>query len=116
MSKRKDIFLILKELINNIRKHAKASKVNIRIESKQDFLLITVFDNGIGFDPNSLSDRDGMKILKYRVEKYKGTMTLHSSPKDGTKVMIAIPLEKDSIMKNFWSNGLQKVSNLWTFN
>lgn len=116
LSKRKDIFLILKELINNIRKHAKASEVDISIESQQDFLMITVIDNGIGFDPNSLSDRDGMNILKYRVEKYKGTITLNSSPMEGTKVKISIPLDKTLVMKNFWSNGLQKISKLWTFN
>ncbi|MFD2201168.1 triple tyrosine motif-containing protein [Shivajiella indica] len=116
LSKRKDIFLILKELINNIRKHAKSSKVIISIEEKQDFLLIKVKDNGIGFDPNSLSVRNGMKILKYRVDKYKGKITLNSSLMEGTTVKISIPLDKASVMKNFWSNFFKRLSKIWTFN
>ncbi|MCS5490179.1 sensor histidine kinase [Algoriphagus limi] len=116
LSKRKDIYLILKELINNVRKHSEARKVEVKVFYEQRSLNIHVRDDGIGFNPDSSSERNGMNILRYRVEKYNGSITLESSPSKGTEVKISIALDKNLILKDFWSNGLQKIASFWAFN
>lgn len=89
MEKRRDIFLIYKELLNNINKHAEATEVGIEMWFKAQQLIMVIRDNGKGFDKNQQTHRNGLKNLNRRVARWKGTLAIDSSSV-GTIIRITI--------------------------
>jgi signal transduction histidine kinase len=63
---------ILREAINNILKHAEASKVEINIENKANILLISISDDGHATDPNSWLEGRGISNIKHRINQLNG--------------------------------------------
>jgi signal transduction histidine kinase/ligand-binding sensor domain-containing protein len=102
MRKRREIFLIIKELVNNIRKHANALKVNFRIGENDGQFYLLVEDDGIGFNPNTPTHRNGLKNLKYRIEKWNGRLAIDSKVGIGTKIEIWVPFDKVNLIQKFW--------------
>ncbi len=85
------LFLVVKEAVNNIAKHSKATKIDFKIiVSESDFTLI-IKDNGIGFQ-NASSNGNGMKNMQSRIERLFGTMTIKSTLEVGTEVKVTIAL------------------------
>lgn len=89
MYKRRDIFLIFKKLLNNIHKHAAATKVDISMHFKDQRLIMAVSDNGKGFNKTLQTHRNGLKNLNNRVTRWNGTINIDTS-KDGTHIYISI--------------------------
>jgi signal transduction histidine kinase/ligand-binding sensor domain-containing protein len=91
---RRNVFLILKESLHNIAKHAGAASVKIKIETdrEQKKLSLTIQDNGKGF---SLTDRtgsgNGLINMKKRMTEIKGTLHMISAEGTGTTVSVILP-------------------------
>lgn len=100
MQKRRGLFLICKELINNIRKHADATKVNMEISVDQKMLYIIVGDNGKGFSTERITHRNGITNIKRRIKEWNGEIKMHSEVGKGTCIEIWIPFEKKNFFKN----------------
>lgn len=94
MEQRRDVYLIYKEVLNNIHKHARAANVWIEVLGTQNGLHMEIRDDGRGFDMTAESHRNGLKNLRSRVRKWKGTITITSAPGSGTCVGIRIPLKE----------------------
>ncbi len=88
---KKNIFLLLKESINNAAKYSQASKVTIRFTLQKEMLFIEIEDNGKGFDA-SLAQGNGLKNLRIRCEELKGVFTLQSAKDKGTLIKAILPL------------------------
>lgn len=94
------VFSILEEAINNARKHAQAHRVMVRLRNDQTTFVAEVEDDGIGFDVQSvLSAYDrreslGLINMRERAELLEGTLTIHSGPGQGTRVILAAPLQR----------------------
>ncbi|WP_114750860.1 ligand-binding sensor domain-containing protein [Pleomorphovibrio marinus] len=101
MQKRRELFLIFKELLNNVRKHARAKNVNILVKAQNHGLELTVEDDGIGFDPAEGTNRNGLKNIKYRLEKWNGEMHLQSQINQGTNIRVWVPFGKTSFRQLF---------------
>ncbi len=93
------IYRIVQEALTNIYKHAGAEKVEVRIGRYNGKLIITIIDNGKGFDPahpgkkrNPSETGFGLEGMRERVELIKGTMNIQSQPGQGTKIRLEIPL------------------------
>jgi len=87
---RRNIFLVIKEALNNTVKHAQASYVKIKFEVS-DNLAIHISDDGIGLKKeNSLGN--GLNNIKKRIVLLNGKTTFQS--KNGTHINITIPLPK----------------------
>lgn len=97
MQKRRELFLVFKELLNNIRKHALAKKVEIRISIQDGKFYLGVQDDGIGFDPQKETDRNGICNIRERVERWHGTFYIRSDRKEGTFVELWVPFDRRSI-------------------
>ncbi len=97
--KRRDLFLLFKESINNIQKHAAAKEVKIKIESINDNLSMEVSDDGKGFDINQPTHRNGLKNMQQRISKWKGTLTVDSLPDKGVVVTVTLPISTPSLKK-----------------
>ncbi|MEO6612312.1 MAG: sensor histidine kinase [Chitinophagaceae bacterium] len=88
------IYRIVLELINNIIKHAEASKVTVQMIRHPDYINLSVEDNGRGFDyENALKIKKGIGLgnIISRVEYLKGGIDVDTLPGRGTTVIIDIP-------------------------
>lgn len=86
------IYRIIQELVNNAVKHAAASEIIVQLSMSENKTSITVEDNGIGFDKDSLqlTQGNGMANINYRVQYLNGTVDMVSSPGNGTSVNIQL--------------------------
>ena len=85
------IYRVVQEQINNILKHSKAEKAAINLKSKGPNILLTISDEGIGFDPNQRAKGIGLQNISSRVEFYSGKLEIKSEPGRGCKFKITIP-------------------------
>ncbi|MCI5212144.1 MAG: hypothetical protein D3910_25955 [Candidatus Electrothrix sp. ATG2] len=83
--------------MNNIEKHAKATKVDIRLIASHPNIILRLEDNGCGFDPEQgvrkalENKRFGLLGMEERVRMMQGTFKIHSAPQQGTKIIIEFP-------------------------
>jgi signal transduction histidine kinase/ligand-binding sensor domain-containing protein len=89
---RREVFLIFKEAVNNIVKHAGCSEVFIRFAIERSRLRLDLRDNGKGFDPQMESDGHGLASLRSRAATLGGTLTIDSRPGAGTSVTLDLPI------------------------
>ncbi|GGD49571.1 two-component sensor histidine kinase [Emticicia aquatilis] len=92
ISKRRDIYLILKEAINNLIKYSNSKNAVIEAKLENKFIVFEIIDNGIGFDINAASQRNGLKNMKMRAEKIGATLNINSTISKGTQVILTVPL------------------------
>jgi signal transduction histidine kinase len=88
------IFRMVQELITNVIKHANATEVQLQLARHEDYINILIEDNGKGFNPAKLPQKQGMGLssIKKRVEIKGGNLHIDSSLGHGTTVSIDIPL------------------------
>jgi signal transduction histidine kinase/ligand-binding sensor domain-containing protein len=85
---------VLKETLNNILKHARASRVTIAMAWEQSRFTLEISDNGVGFDPaaQELSERNGLRNMHDRVRELGGELAIVSSAAQGTTLTIWLPV------------------------
>jgi PAS domain S-box-containing protein len=88
------IFRILQEALNNAIKHAKAETVQIGFKLIGERIIVTIKDDGIGFDPSVVKMGAGLKNIQNRVYLIGGTHTIRSTPKKGCEIIINFPINK----------------------
>lgn len=85
------VFRIIQEVLNNVIKHANATRIAIEIEQQAHEASITITDNGDGFEPESVkSSGIGLKNMRDRIRLVGGHFSLSSTPGEGTQVKIVI--------------------------
>lgn len=89
-----NLFRIIQELFNNIIRHAKASKAEIKLQNNGENVSLSVKDNGVGFDINDdMKFRGiGLSNVKNRVESYNGQIVFYSDANLGSEIAIRIPI------------------------
>jgi signal transduction histidine kinase/ligand-binding sensor domain-containing protein len=92
MEQRRDFYLIYKEGVNNILKHASASQVKIIVDIDKHRLTLHMTDNGKGFDLDRSTGRHGLSGMRDRTAKWKGKFEITSSQNIGTTIKISMPL------------------------
>ena len=93
LSIRRNLFLAVKEALNNAAKHSGASEVFLRIHRQGDGLQVIVEDNGAGFDTTvATGDRNGLLNMTQRMDEVRGRFRLVSSPGTGCRVEFEVPL------------------------
>lgn len=83
---------ILRELINNIIKHAAASAASIQIQLKGDILYLTVSDNGLGCHPEQWKRGRGISNIEHRIAKLSGEVLWQQATQGGCETRVEIPL------------------------
>jgi signal transduction histidine kinase len=86
------IYRIIQELVNNVVKHAEATEVIVQLATSTDKTVITVEDNGKGFNDDILSHTKGagMANIRYRMQYFNGTLDIVTAPGKGTSVNIEL--------------------------
>ena len=89
------LFHIAQEALNNALRHAAATEVIVRIEIEANEVLLSVEDNGSGFDLDSDSAGMGLTTIQERTEAIGGRMTIALAPGQGTIAEVAVALRAD---------------------
>ncbi len=90
------LYRVIQECVNNVIKHAEASRLDISVLKDKEGISATIEDNGKGFD---IGDKDkfegiGLKNIITRIEYLKGMVDFDSSPGRGTLIALNVPLEQ----------------------
>ena len=93
MEQRHDFYLIFKEAVNNIYKHANASYVSVSLCRKDHHIMMRIEDNGKGITEQNLY-RNGLKNMKSRAEKWGGDLQIESGKNKGTVLLLLLPAKK----------------------
>ncbi|GEP45490.1 hypothetical protein BGE01nite_47810 [Brevifollis gellanilyticus] len=91
VDRQRDLILMFKEVLHNITRHAAATEVKIKLAQVQDAVVLTIHDNGRGFDTTVITSGMGLMNLRRRAEKHQGSAEIISSPQ-GTTLTLTLPL------------------------
>ena len=83
------IFRIAQECINNIQKHAGASQATISLKSENDQVVLTISDNGLGFEPNNATQGFGLLSIRNRTKLLGGCCNIKSEIGKGTQIRVS---------------------------
>ena len=89
---RRDLYLVVKEAINNAARHSKCSNVAIVLRASATEVWLEVTDDGVGFDTARGSEGNGLGSMRRRAERLGAGLELVSSPGAGTSVRLRMPL------------------------
>jgi signal transduction histidine kinase len=112
---RRNLFLAIKEALNNAAKHSEATELTVRIDLNGSRLNVVVVDNGCGFDCAQASqERNGLSNMKLRMTEIGGDCQVVSRPGDGCQVLFQVLLEPEPFLKSFFKsqppdNGISKI-------
>ncbi len=79
------------EALANVRKHASAGSVAVRLCYTEGNVRLEVTDDGVGFDPGLVDGGYGLRGMRGRVDEAGGTVTVSSEPARGTSVLVEVP-------------------------
>lgn len=93
------LYRMAQEALNNVRKHANASRVALTLSYMGDLITLDVRDDGVGFDPLRMDvekrDRSsggfGLKGMRERVEQCGGTLCVESASGEGSTLAVELP-------------------------
>jgi len=94
-------FRVTQGLISNVLKHSHARNVSIKVECNDSKALLSVEDDGSGFDADKITEIEpsgrgaGMFTMKERLRLVGGTAHIESSPGHGTRITVTVPLVRD---------------------
>ena len=93
VQQRTNLFRIAQEALANVRKHAAASRVDVTLDSRWNGTLLSVRDDGQGFDPDRgrRPDSLGLLAMNERAEMMGGWCEIHSAEGEGTRVRVWLP-------------------------
>ena len=80
----------MQEAINNAIKHANAEEISVSFKETNEQYLLTIEDNGIGFETATVSDGNGLENMKLRAEEIYGKLHFLSKENHGTTVQLTI--------------------------
>jgi two-component system, NarL family, sensor histidine kinase UhpB len=89
---RKNLFLIYKETINNVAKYSQAGKVEINIQQQDHTLIMSIKDNGQGFDEQKVKAGNGLRNVHERAKEINASLELKSTVGAGTEVTLKVPI------------------------
>jgi signal transduction histidine kinase len=94
-----EVFRIAQEALHNGLKHAAAGRLQLLLDEGERRLVLTVRDDGVGFDPGATAHRSrrlGLTSMEERATALGGTLTIDSAPGKGTTIKLEVPLGGNS--------------------
>jgi signal transduction histidine kinase len=82
---------VCQEALANVRKHAAAGQVSVRLRYADGAVRLSVADDGAGFDPGLIGGGYGLRGMRDRVRQVGGTVEVTSAPGAGTQVCAEVP-------------------------
>lgn len=86
------LYFITQEAINNVLRHAHASRISIDLSIERNEVVLRVSDNGSGFNPSAESSGRGLRFMRYRAAGVSGSLRLRNRQAGGTELECRVPL------------------------
>jgi signal transduction histidine kinase len=88
----KDLYRVAQEALNNVLKHAQASRVSVRLCQRNEIVTLEIADDGVGFDPAAAREKGGFGLrgMQERVTRLGGRLTVQSHPGKGTQIKVEL--------------------------
>lgn len=86
------VFRIIQESLNNVLRHANASEATIDLCIQDEYFHLTLKDNGVGFEPETIKAGAGLKNIQNRIYLINGTLRLESKPNFGCTLQLQFPV------------------------
>lgn len=83
---------VVKEILNNMMKHSEATKCYVKMKWGGDMFSLSIFDNGVGFESESLERKNGLSNIKNRINNAGGSINILSQADEGTLIDIDFDL------------------------
>jgi signal transduction histidine kinase/ABC-type uncharacterized transport system substrate-binding protein len=92
------LFRIVQEGLQNLRKYSGASQGQVNLRKEGDRLILSVSDNGHGFDAKEMRNSGGLGIpsMGERARLVGGQFEIHSEPGEGTRIDVSVPLQPEN--------------------
>ena len=91
---RRDVYLIFKEAVNNAARHSGCSRVHVSFQSDGIGLILSVADDGAGFDTGSEDQGNGLTSMRSRADRLGAKFDISSHPGGGTTVRLEVPNDR----------------------
>jgi ligand-binding sensor domain-containing protein/signal transduction histidine kinase len=98
---RREVFLVFKEAVNNIARHAGCRHVRAGLAIEGELLLLTLADDGRGFDADSAASGLGLKSMRQRARRLGGAIEIASRPQNGAAIILSVPWRRRPLWKTF---------------
>lgn len=84
---------IVREALSNVARHAHATQVHVKVREVENNLILTVRDNGMGFDPDRMKDPEsyGLRNMQQRASRLGGKLIIESEIGEGTTLTVRVP-------------------------
>ena len=89
---KRNIYLIFKEILNNIIRHSEATKVALSVHRNVNTFSISISDNGRGFDPEQSFAGNGLRNIRERVQSLNCEIQINSKPLSGTSITLELKI------------------------
>lgn len=92
------VYRVVQEALTNVSRHAAVDRVDVRAEVDKDILRLEIEDKGRGFNitDQPISTSVGLEGMRERVQLIGGSLTIESTPKHGTRLVMEVPLQNGS--------------------
>ena len=93
-------FRVVQEALTNVARHAQTKKASVELRWSDEYLRVTIKDEGRGFDPRALRKRDaahvtlGLRGMQERAQSLGGKLKIQSTPSVGTEIHLVLPLSQ----------------------
>jgi signal transduction histidine kinase len=85
-----EVFRIVQEGLGNSRRHAGAQRVDVAISQRSGRRVVTVTDDGVGFERDATASGQGLENMRLRAEAIEGRLSLRSAPGRGTAIEVVL--------------------------
>jgi PAS domain S-box-containing protein len=86
------LYRVGQEAMHNAARHSRASRVEVQFEAGPNALILTVGDNGIGFNPTAeFPGHLGLRSMRERIERLGGVLSIESTPRNGSRIRAEVP-------------------------
>jgi NarL family two-component system sensor histidine kinase LiaS len=91
------IFRVAQEVLANIARHSRATKAEVQLVCEREEIVLSITDNGVGFDYNSASDKGvGLRSMAERIAAVDGDLNIDSARGRGTRIVAKCPIDGGS--------------------
>ncbi|HKZ65928.1 MAG TPA: sensor histidine kinase, partial [Chitinophagaceae bacterium] len=90
VNQRRDLYLILKEAVNNAAKYSNCKNIKIELVQQEGKLILRISDDGTGFEEATVVHGNGLNNMRQRAKSIGGNLSVNSNPSNGTTVSLTI--------------------------
>ncbi|KAF2335545.1 tetratricopeptide repeat-containing sensor histidine kinase [Flavobacterium daemonense] len=95
-----NLYRMIQEALQNCNKYADADTITVEFKSEINYLVLSIADDGVGFNAKKTKNGIGLHNIQYRVAECKGTVTIKSAKGEGTLLTIKVPIDQKINLQN----------------